>query len=119
MVGAEGLEDFQVTATIKSILENELQILGCRKVTVKEFPKSAKWGHRFTAYTPPSKREGVFIFLGSHGAVREGSSPTNSHANEMLKTKLLDRARVRQQNVKPPPNIKEMTPAEILKALEK
>lgn len=89
--------------TIQQTLEAQLQQLGSRKVTVKEFPQSARWGKKFLAYTSLSGGSHTFIFLGSMGACRTGASPSNSTDAWRLKEKLLLRAEAQALRAKAAP----------------
>jgi len=100
-------------ASIQQTLEAQLQALGSRKVTVKDYPQSYRWGQKYIAYTSLSGRTDYFIFLGSAGAVRTGQSPAFCTPNEALKEKLLARAK---RETKPTP-AKTLTLAILLKGL--
>lgn len=78
--------------TLLATLEAQLQQLGARKATAKEFPQIARWGHKYVVYTSLSGAPHLFIFLGRAGAVRTGSAPAFSQAAPFLREKLLARA---------------------------
>lgn len=78
--------------TLQQTLEAQLQQLGSRKARAQEFPQVARWGKKYLAYTSLSGRPGLFIFLGSAGAVRTGTSPAFSSSAPFLRDKLLARA---------------------------
>lgn len=80
--------------TLRATLEAQLQQLGARKATAKEFPQVARWGHKYVAYTSLSRNPNLFIFLGASGAVRTGSAPAFSSSAPILRDKLLARAAV-------------------------
>lgn len=88
--------------SIKSILETQLQQLGSRKVTAKEFPQSSRWGHKFSAWTSLSGSSTTFIFIGTLGACRMGQSPSNSTSAWALKEKLLARQTAQDLRARPP-----------------
>lgn len=86
--------------TLQQTLEAQLQQLGARRARPQEFPQVARWGQKYLAYTSLSKNPNLFIFLGSAGAVRTGSSPAFSSSAPILRQKLLDRAEAQAKAAK-------------------
>lgn len=86
---------------IAQVLESQLQQLGSRKVTEKEFLQAKRWGNRYIAYTSLSGSLSTFIFIGALGSCRTGPSPAQARPNPFLREKLLHRHLLQQEHMRP------------------
>lgn len=86
---------------IATILETQLQQLGSRRVTEKEFLQAKRWGSKYVAYTSLTGSLSTFIFIGTLGSCRTGASPSAAKPNPFLREKLLHRHLLQQEHKKP------------------
>lgn len=86
---------------IATILETQLQQLGSRRVTEKEFLQAKRWKAGTCAYTSLSGSLSTFIFIGALGSCRTGPSPSAARPNPFLREKLLHRHLQQQEHMRP------------------